>query len=287
VNQVRRPIIAALALFTTAIALDRLGVGTGEDAIAGHAYFIALAAVIAPLLAPGVRRGTWWAMPVVTTTALIGYSALFDVGFFGQSDVHLAMTELTFVTLAAWLGRRVAIGLDRVDDLLAAAAFGDSPALDLEGPTAANEIHTEIARGRRHDRPLSVTVLTPTAEGLEAALTSASVEVDRSVRTRFLFGSLAKTIAGELRRSDLLFEHRPSGRLIVLSPETDTEGTELLVRRILDAAARTGIETQAGTASFPDDGVGFETLVSHAEAALTAETEAAPHLRAVDQADIA
>ncbi len=282
-TQVRRPIIAALALFMTAITLDRLGVGTGDVAIAGHAYVIALAGITLPLLTPGLRRGSALALPLAAAGSLVGYSALFEAGFLGSRGVHLAMTELTFVVLAAWLGRRVAAGLDGIDDLLATAAFGDSPALDLEGPTAANEIHTEIARGRRHDRPLAVTVLVPTTEGIEAALQGAAIEVDRSVRTRFLFGSLARTVASQLRRSDLLFEHRPSGRLIVLSPETDNEGTELLVRRILDAVDRTGIETRAGTAAFPADGIGFEALVSHAESELETETE--PHLRAVRQGD--
>jgi len=285
VTQVRRPIIAALALFTTAITLDRIGVGTGDAAIAAHAYFIALAGILLPMLSPSLRRGSSWTMASAAVISLFGYTALFGVGFFGQGDVHLAMTELTFVVLAAWLGRRMAAGLDGIDGLLTTAAFGESPALDLEGPTAANEIHTEIARSRRHDRPLSVTVLAPTTGGPETAPESVSAEIDRTVRTRFLLGSLARTIASQLRRSDLLFEHRPSGRLIVLSPETDIGGMELLVRRILDAATQTGIQATAGTASFPEHGIGFEALMDHAEAALA--DDLAPPLRAVGQEDVA
>ncbi len=284
-TQVRRRIIAALALFTVAITLDRMGVSSGDRAIAGHAYVIALVAVLLPLISNGMRRKSAWTVPIAAGGVLIGYSVLFKVGFSQSESVHLAVTEFAFVTLAAWLGHEIGWSLDRIDDLLMTAAFGESPALDLEGPTAANEIHTEIARGRRHDRPLSVTVLSPTAEGLEKALDNVALDVDRSIRTRFLFGSLTRAVADQLRRSDLLFEHRPGGQLIVLSPETDAEGTALLVRRILDAAARVGIETRAGTAAFPEDGIGFESLVDHAQIDL--EADADPHLRAVERGGIA
>jgi len=285
VTQVRRRIIAALALFTVAITLDRMGVSSGDRAIAGHAYVIALVAVLLPLISVGMRRTSAWTAPVAAGGVLIGYSILFKVGLSESGSIHLAVTEVAFVALAAWLGHEIGWSLDRINDLLMTAAFGESPALDLEGPTAANEIHTEIARGRRHDRPLSVTVLSPTDAGLENALENFALEVDRSIRTRFLFGSLTRAVADQLRRSDLLFEHRPSGRLIVLSPETDAEGTALLLRRILDAAAGVGIETRAGTAAFPEDGIGFESLVKHAQIDLEAETE--PHLRAVEREGIA
>ncbi len=284
-TQVRRRIIAALALFTVAITLDRMGASSGDRAIAGHAYVIALVAVLLPLMSKGMRRTSAWTVPVAAGGILIGYSAIFKVGLAQSGSVHLAVTEVAFVALAAWLGHEIGWSLSRIDDLLMTAAFGESPALDLEGPTAATEIHTEIARGRRHDRPLSVTVLSPTAESLEKALESAALELDRSLRTRFLFGSMTRAVADQLRRSDLLFEHRPSGRLIVLSPETDAGGTALLVRRILDATAQIGIETKAGTAAFPEDGIGFESLVDHAQIDLEAAAE--PHLRAVERGGVA
>jgi hypothetical protein len=265
-----------LALFIAAITFDRVGVEAGADAIASHAYVIALAAVALPLTLPSVRRMSIWILPAAAAGALVGYSALVGRGVFEPGSIHPATTELAFVALAAWLGHQLATNLIGLEDLMSSAAFGESPALDLEDPAAANEIHTEIARGRRHGRPIAVTVLAPTPEGLMAAMENVTLEIDHSVRARFLFGSLARTVAAQ---------HRPSGRLIVLSPETDQDGTDLLVQRILTATAATGIETRAGTATFPDDGTGFETLVNHAEADI--EQSTAPLLRAVHQGDSA
>ncbi len=277
---VRRPLIAALTLFTAAIALDRSGIGSSGDAVGTHAYVIAALAVVAPLVSPAIQHGAVWLMPVTAGGMLMSYSILGESGFFGAVGVHVAATEVAFVLVAAVLGRMLGAGLSGIDGLLTTAATGESPAIDLEGPLAANEIHTEMARSRRHDRPMSVTVLSPSARGLERALDSAAIEVDRAVRTRFLFGSLARTVSSVLRRSDLLFEHRATGRLIVLSPETDSAGTALLVERILAAVDRTGIDSVAGSASFPEDGIGFETLVERAEEMIAAQDEQ-PRLRAI------
>ncbi len=277
--QVRWPLLAALALFTAAITLDRMGMGSGE-VVATHAYVIALLAVALPFVSPSARRAPVPLVPVLALGFLIAYSVASSSGFFGSAPVHAAATEMVLVTIAAWLGRRLAAALDKVDDMLATAVLGEPAATDLSSPEAAAEIHSELARSRRHDRPLSVTVLAPTRRGLARALQEASVEVDRSVRTRFLFGALARTVATRLRRSDLLFEHRAAGRLLVLSPETDEEGASLLVDRMLDAAAQSGIETIAGSACFPGDGLGFESLVARAEEEMNVDRT--PRLRAVE-----
>lgn len=281
-TQVRRPLIAALGLFTLAIALDRAGAGTGADVVGTHAYALAAAAIIVPATAAGLRRST---PALVITTAigvLLGLSAVAGLGFFGDLPVHIAAVEVAFVALAALLGHGIGSALDQLDVLLTTAAVGESPAIDLEGSMAANEIHTELARSRRHDRPLSVTILSPTERGFEDALKRTALEMDRAIRRRFMFGSLARTVAGVLRRSDLLFEHRSSGRLIVLSPETDEAGNALLVDRILGATSASGIETMAGTASFPNDGIGFETLVEEAERDMNRAADQ-PILRAVER----
>lgn len=279
-TQVRRPLIAALALFTVAITLDRAGIGAGADVVGTHAYAIAAGAILLPTVLVGMRR-TRSIVPIATSVAmLLASSVLMSTGFFGDLGVHIAAIELAFVGLAAGLGYALGAGLDQLEALITTVAVGDSPALDLEGPIAANEIHTEVARSRRHDRPLTVTVLAPTPDGMSAALDSAAIEVDVSIRRRFLYRKLAGTVSRVLRRSDLLFEHRPTGRFVVLSPETDGDGSALLTDRIRAATSAAGIATSIGSASFPDDGIGFETLVEEAERDLESQ-HSAPKLRAV------
>jgi hypothetical protein len=200
---------------------------------------------------------------------------------FRNRSVHVIATEVVFLVLAVRLGHHLARTLARFDDTLGVIVFGDTRARDIESSEAADLIHDEIARSRRHGRPLSLTVLCPVPASVHTAVDNAAVEVDRAVRRRYVYGKLARAVGEQLRRSDLLFEHRASGRLFVLSPETDPDGTALLVKRVSEAAAIAGIPADTGSASFPGDAIAFESLVEAAEADLAAYLEPAPHLRAV------
>jgi hypothetical protein len=285
VTQLRRPLIATLVLFTGAITLDRLGATAGEEAIATYAYVLAVASLVIPLVSRTARRASARSRAISIVGCYTVWGLTIGPNPFDATGIYTVATEIGFISLAAWLGSQFITAVSAIDEAITGTVAGDSPALDLEGPIAANEIQTELARSRRHDRPMSVTVLGPSPEGLEAALDQTSLELDRAVRLRFLYGRISRTVAQQLRRSDLLFEHKATGRLIVVSPETDQEGTDLLVSRIVAAAARSGIDLLAGTASFPDDGIGFESLVAEAEGDLT--ESAKPRLRAVEHGGVA
>ena len=113
-------------------------------------------------------------------------------GSLGDRDIHVVATELVFLILAARLGQHLARMIEHLDETLGAIAFGDSTARDIESPESAATIHDEIARSRRHGRPLALTVLSPAPSGLNAAIERASVEVDRAVRRRYVYGKLAR-----------------------------------------------------------------------------------------------
>lgn len=280
-TRVRRPLAGLVVLFTAAIAVDRVGLSRGSDAVGSHVYAIAALAVIAPLVLGGLRRTRPWLVPSLAIGAYLTIGAAAGALAISRFDIYVAVTEAGFLVLASWLAQRVAVTLAELDETLGAVAFGENPAIDIESPSAAIEINAEMTRSRRHDRPMSVLVLEPDSQGFAAAVRDASTEVDRAVRTRYVLGKLARAVGDQLRRSDLLFEHRASGRLFIVSPETDDRGMELLVQRVVEAAARVGVPTDAGSASFPSDAIGFDGLIEAAEQALSARRAPQPLLRAV------
>lgn len=278
-TQLRRPLLALVALFTAAITIDRIGVERGTEAISSIVYGLAALAVAAPLAVASLRRTRPW---MAATVALSAYGTLVVTSTsFRDRSIYVIATEMVFLLLAVRLGHHLARTLARFDDTLGVIVFGDTRTRDIESPEAAQTIHDEIARSRRHGRPVSLTVLTPIATAVETAVDNAAIEVDRAVRRRYVYGKLARAVGEQLRRSDLLFEHRASGRLFVLSPETDPDGIRLLVKRVTEATAIAGIPADAGSASFPDDAIAFESLVEAAEADLASRLDGAPHLRAV------
>lgn len=278
-TQLRRPLLALVALFTAAITIDRVGMGRGSEAISSATYALAAIAVAAPLAISALRRTRPWLAGLVALSAYATLLALSN----DQRSVHVLATEVAFLVVAVRLGHQLGRTLARLDDTLGVILFGDARTRDIESPEAAEAIHDEIARSRRHGRPLSLTVLSPAPASLEAAVSNAAVEADRAVRRRYVYGKLARAVGAQLRRSDLLFEHRPSGKLFVLSPETDPDGTALLGKRVTEAAAMAGIPTDTGSASFPTDAIGFESLIDAAEADLAAHATPTIHLRAVGQ----
>jgi hypothetical protein len=283
-RHIRRPLVGLTALFTGAITLDRLG-GTHGEAIAAWVYLLAVAAVAAPLALGRSRRGRPW-LTLAVVLAPYAVVRLLTSGFPGGPELspYVAATEMAFLVLTGLLSRAIAVGLDELDDTIGAVAFGDSPALDLDGSQATTEILAEMARSRRHDRPLSVTVLEPAVETLDLAIDHAAEAVQRAVRRRYVYGRLARVIADQLRRSDLLFEHRESGRFVVVSPETEADGSALLITRIREAARSLELELTAGSATFPDQAFTFEQLVLEAEQRLAAPA-ASPVLWPVEESN--
>ena len=284
-THIRRPLVGLVILFAGAVTLDRIGLGhRSETAIAVWTYLLAAVLVALPLVLAGTRRSPAWTGVLLALTAYALLRILIPGGPGTASfSPHVAATEAGFVTAVALLAHRLAVALDRLDDTLATIGFGDYPAAPLEGPQATNEILAEMARSRRHDRPLSVTVIEPGTAAFDLAVDQAGEDMQRALRTRFVRGRLAQTIDAQLRRSDLLFEHPETGRFVILSPETDTAGVELLVRRVRDAAARAGLGLEAGSASFPEHAIAFEQLIEHAEDHLAGRAEPdAPVLRTVE-----
>lgn len=282
---IRRPLVGLVALFTAAVAIDRVGLtSSGTATIDTAVYALAVAAVAAPLTFAGMRRSSavgptlWWlAVYAIVTGVGEGSIAL---------GAHLSETvvEVTFLGLSSLLAHWMGIDLQTIDDSVGAAMFGASAAVSLDDPSAAGEIHSEMARARRHGRPLTVTLIAPDPDSMEMAVDHATEDMTRAMKERWLHGNLARIIGDQLRRSDLLFEHRPSGRFVVVSPETGESGSSLLTARIRENASRLRVKLRSGSASFPDGALTFEDLVQQAEARLEGlETPQRASLRAVDE----
>ena len=287
-THIRRPLLALLALIAGAVTIDRLGLGSAEQgALAGWVYALTLGVVALALILPSLRRARPWVIIAIALGAyVIVKTVMPNSPGSGTFEIHLAAAEAALVGLAAALAHRLAAGLDGLDQALAAVGFGDYPALPLEGPQATNEILAEMARSRRHDRPLSVAVIEPRPDSFASAVELAGEEVQRALRTRYVRGRLARVIADHLRRTDLLFEDRATGRFVVLSPETNSDGAQLLVGRIHQAAGLLDLAVRSASASFPDHAIAFEQLLAQAEqrlAGITPEVPA-PALRSVGDA---
>lgn len=131
---------------------------------------------------------------------------------------------------------------------------------------AQDDIDNEMLRSRRYNRPLSVVSVRR-----YAPLNSQAHGASFQKIVIPLFGDdqddeLAQLIGGELRRMDFLIQGRRRSSLAILAPETTSEQAVLLGQRIQLLAKRAGHVLTFGTASFPDQALTFDDLLTKAEA---------------------
>jgi len=276
-SQVRRPLVGLIVLYAGAITVDRVG----EPSLPWWVFLYAGLLVAVVLGRSSLRQARPQTLVVAALFPFLVVRLLTATTTTLSTEIYLVITEAAFIALAAALTHRVARGLHGLDDALAAVAFGENPALPLDGPEAGNEILTEMARSRRHERPLSVTVLAPDPASFDVAVERSAEEVQRAIRSRYVRSSLGRLIAGQLRRSDALFEDARTGHYLVLSPETGDDGAGLLIERIERAAAAAGLKLDSGSASFPEQAVSFEQLIEVAERRLAGDETLPPRLRAI------
>jgi GGDEF domain-containing protein len=77
---------------------------------------------------------------------------------------------------------------------------------------------------------------------------------------------LAELIGSQTRLVDIVMEDRENGRFIILCPEIDSQGSRLLTDRIQQTLReKLSVNVSFGVASFPQQALTFESLVTEAD----------------------
>jgi hypothetical protein len=180
-----------------------------------------------------------------------------------QASLQVTMIELVFISIAAVLAREVARNFFEVDmtlDRLVLASIGEHT-MNLE--EASNEIKTELIRSRRYQRSLTVLVVAPDPTSLNKNMMASVEEIRNNLAMRYAMGKISKVINSTARRPDLVMHH--ANHFILLCPETTTESSKTLVERITKSVkAELDVSVAVGVASFPDDALTFEDLLTKA-----------------------
>ncbi len=265
-----RKSLALLAFYLLVVFnLDRLLVWQGSGRpLHFFVYILVVLALVAYLFVPDFQnKAVYWGWAIW----IGGYVALrltLDRGtplFIGES-LFQTITEIAVIALAVLLSYETVHHLAVMEDLVEKVTFGVNSPRVLGMNEAEDEIKTEMIRSRRHERPLSVMVVEPAPNALDANLQRAVQEVQRAITRRYVLGSLARAISEEARRTDLLIRRDDAGRFIILCPETTLEGTVVLADRIrASVAERLGVPVAFGVATFPDEALSFDELLRKAE----------------------
>lgn len=176
-----------------------------------------------------------------------------------RANVQMLMIEFLLVEMVVWmayeLNRQIAAAEEAIENL-AATTF---PHRTLDMQKMGDQIDIELARSRRHHRPLTVLVVEP-EKVMQDDRQKAYQVLRHNLLQHFTAASIGQIIAERARETDLIMRDR-SGHFVILCAETDRQSSNVLAERIEQAIQEhMGATAQWGVASFPDEALTFEEL---------------------------
>jgi GGDEF domain-containing protein len=262
-------LVAFLALF---YSIDYFGKLLGWSFHLSTTFYCVFALpAIFYILTPRLRRFPFVAVVLFWVAIYVVLRwFLKELPLMGEQAAFQTFSEGALIAISALLGREVSTSYNDIQRVLERITAPVDGQRVMEKDESIGEIKKEFVRSRRHNRPLSLLVLEPSSGSLNVDLQQIINDIQHEMSERFLAASLAHAIIEEVRRNDLIIKRNDHGRFAVLCPETNPEGSAKLAKRICESVMeKLGIPLAYGTASFPDEAITFEDLVSHAEFQLT------------------
>lgn len=250
--------------------IERVDIGSEFDIVnlQSFVYGVAFFAVFSTLLLPEKFRfpplvliGIWWVIYFFAKLVVFYKHPLV-----GGIYTYLTITELAMLSLLILGANRVAGDLIDVEDTVANVTLDDVSERVRRLDEAEDDIAKEFARSRRYDSPISVMVVKVHPENVEFNLQRTAEEIMQGMLKRYATNKLVRLLDRELRRSDLVLERPKDDQVVLVLPETSTGGTDVLADRIRSVVQeQLGIKVSTGFASFPDEALTFDDLLSRAE----------------------
>ena len=184
---------------------------------------------------------------VLTTSYLSSGSAI--PGIASQLYLFPSLAVAGITTLTHWYVRKLRLYL------LQKHKSEDGPAAMRFLEDELDHIKYEFARARRYNHHISVILIRP--------ITASQRKIDKD--------RLASSLDRNFRRTERLYDMGKSEQYLIFCPETTISSAEMLVNRIRIMTQRErDIYFHYGIATFPDQEVTFEGLLSRAQANLQA-----------------
>jgi GGDEF domain-containing protein len=229
------------------------------------AYFYLTAIFIVPVMifVPSLHKVSVIVPMVFWGAVYFALLRIIDRSNTGSMNVEVIVLEIVLLETGVWLSYQLAVAIEGSESLMDILAQGTFPHRAIELDVASEQIKNEFARSRRFHRPLSLVVVHAFPKD-EEVVREMLKSLQRDVLTRLSNARIGQAVGEAIRQTDLLIRDH-IGRYIVLCPETNMESIVFLAERISQIVEeRTGLQVNCGIASFPDEALTFEDLLSMA-----------------------
>lgn len=272
---IRRSLLGFLLFLAVFFNLERLDVGD-EALVNIHSFVYVLMVVVAlfVLFVPLASRLSIYLLQfgtlgiyVVLRLTVFNRQPLFDDAF-----TYVTTSEVALLALGVFLTDALAQDMRKMEKAIENVTLVDEGRNVVSLEDAREQIKTEMLRSRRHQREVSL-LLFEQASGFDGFEVEQTIQqIQRAMLARYVSSSLAQLVRLTARRSDMVIAHPDTRRLILLAPETDTAGGEVVAERVQRLAdERLGMRFRASIVTFPEDALTFDDLLEQAELKLAAQ----------------
>lgn len=263
--------IIFLWIFTAfALNIERLDIGAQENIVNlnSFVYFLAGIAVISTILLP--REWEVSTSYIVYFWVLIYLIIKFTTSkgqpIIGGLYTYISIVEIVILIVLVILTHKVMESLHDLENTVANITMTDVSFRVKKLEQAGSDISQEFTRSRRYKRPLSVITIKLNPEGIQSNTEHFSEDVIRLMMSRYAIGNLIRTLDRKLRRPDMILNHYNKNRIILLLPETNVQAAQTLSKIVQEIVeGEIGSDIFVGFATFPDNAITFDDLVSYAE----------------------
>lgn len=231
---------------------------------ASYFYLLAMIGVPVTLFFPSVTRVST-AVPMGVWAAIYIGSTMFINRSRTTTSHDLSVVVLEFVLLQAgiWLAHQLAHQINHAESLMDELAIDAFPHRSQQLDESSQRVKIEFNRSRRYRRPLSVLLMEVDPEHRKHN-GEALKNIQSDIVNRFTSARVGQIIDDRIRQTDLVLRDR-TWRYVIVCPETDLPSALLLGKRISEAVMeKTGLLILWGAASFPEEALTFDDLLTKA-----------------------
>lgn len=273
-NELKKTFILLLMFILIIFTLEQIKVGD-ESFIyfPSHFYFLVVFAVLTSVTVPNLR---WMSFGALLTFwgavfVIIAYLYLLRQG---MGYLQVTVIEAVFLAVAIWIAHQLNVQMSASESIMTALASSTYPNHTLELASATRQVDVEMNRSRRHNRPLSLVILSP--EKIQSEPNQKAYGVLREDLLRqFVHARIGQIIAAHARETDIIMRDH-DGKFIILCAETQRDRSVLMAQRIgAEIEQNMGASMTWSVASFPDEALTFDELVEKAKHGLSQPDPAA------------
>ncbi|RMD61003.1 hypothetical protein D6833_08815 [Candidatus Parcubacteria bacterium] len=271
-KNIKRQLFILVFFILIVFNLERLDInGEAIFNLRPYFYFLTIVSILGILLLPPLQQASRYLLLILGGMA---YTTLWL--FFARrgnlwEDLQVRAIEFIFLEGAIWLTHELSYQIRQVDRTLQSLIATSFPNRMMPIHQAESQIKNEMARSRRHNRPLTLLVLHPRRPEIPAKAEKEHPLFDRLQRDilqHFINARLGQILSNEVRQTDILL-YDDTGDFLILFPDTPPTAIDATVQRLTKSIAeRTGAWLEWGAASFPQDALTLEDLMQKARQSL-------------------